>query len=283
MKSRKYNRAFLHVILASFPIFLLPLLLQAQEDNPLNFTDAFKRLGFEVGFTSAWQSGEYVVGCGTFERGANLNFLIAAAYDQQINKSFQFEGLVGYQSKNIKSSYIHEENIGISTESGPVNAGVSFDNVGQATFSYIFAQPSLKFYPFNNLYVGGGVSANILLSSTLQYQKDIVSRTIKLNELGLSEVFYSESESSDPYSKVFAVESNDNASGVLLDAIMMVGAEFRVGKTYTNPINPNPRKKITIGPRIQYALPLISAMSDGEHELKLNGLQFLVGMRYELN
>ena len=262
---------------------LLPALLSAQADNPLNFTDVVKRVGFEVGFTSAWQSGEYQTGCGVFQQGANLNFLIAAAYDQEISRSFKFEAIAGYQSKNIKSSYISEENIGISTESGPVNAKVSFDNIGRANFSYFFVQPSLKFYPFSNLYAGIGPSINLLLGSNTQYQKDILSRTIQLNELGLSEVYYSESETSDPYSKVFPAETGENASGVTLDLVMMIGAEFNVGKTYTNPINSKAKKKIAIGPRIQYAIPLLSAMSDGQHDLRLNGLQFLVGGRFSLN
>ncbi len=279
MRSRVYGSIFLALIAG----LIFSPKLPAQEDNPLNFTDKYRRIGFEIGFTSAWQSGIYQAGCGLFEKGANLNLLVSAAYDQQINDVLQFEGLLGYQSKNISSSYISEENIGIATEGGAVNAAVSFDNIGTANFSYIFAQPSLKFYPFKNLYVGGGTSVNLLLGSSTQYQKDIVSRTVQLNELGLSEVYYSEAESSDPYSKVFAAESRDDASGVTLDAIMMVGAEFRVGKTYNDPINPNPRKRITVGPRIQYALPLISALNDGENSLKLSGLQFLVGMRFELN
>ena len=273
-----YASLFLFVVVSTSSVDIY-----SQEDNPLDFTDKIKRIGFEAGFTSAWQSGEYSAGCGVFTEGANINLLISAAYDQQITDALQFEGLLGYQSKNISSSYLSEENIGIATETGPVNAGVTFDNIGTASFSYLFFQPSLKFYPFKSLYVGTGASVNLLLGSTTQYQKDIISRTVQLNELGLSEVFYSEAESSDPYSKVFGDESRDDASGVTLDGVIMVGAEFRVGKTYSNPINMRERKKITIGPRLQYAIPFMSALTDGEHELKLNGFHFLVGMRYELN
>ena len=263
--------------------FSLPAALHAQEDMPLDFGDKLKRLGFEVGFTSAWQSGAYRAGCGLFEEGANVNLLIAAVYDQQISDAFQFEGLIGYQSKNLSSTYLSEENIGISTEGGPVNAGVTFDNIGTANFSYVFFQPALKFYPSRNVYLGAGTSVNLLLGSATQYRKDIVSQTVQLNELGLSEVFYSETESSDPYSKVFGEESRDDASATTFDGIIMIGAEFRIGERYGNPVGPHPRKKITIGPRVQYAIPFIAALTEEQNELKLNGLHFLVGMRFELN
>ncbi len=261
---------------------VLPVTLSAQEDNPLDFKGVSNRLGLEVGFSSVYQMGEYAAGCEVFGKGAGVNFLIAAAWDRSMGGSFRFESLLGYQGRSISSRFNSREVIGLATETGPVNAEVDFENIGSANFSYIFLQPGLKYYPFKNLYAGVGASVNFLLSGSTQYQKDILSRTIELNELGLSEVFYSEAESSDPYSMVYAEESRDDAAGVTFDGVIMVGAEFYVGKTESNPIDMSEKKRLSLGPRLQYVIPFMNALSDGEHAMKLGAFQFLVGMRYEL-
>lgn len=272
------HRILLLCVTCAFIIFS-SLSLHAQEDNPLDFTQKVRRLGVEIGFSSVWQDGIYQTGCGAFEKGAGVNLYIAAAYDQEFGKVFRFEGLVGYQGKSVQSSFNSRENIGVSTNSGPVNAEVDFENVGTANFSYIFAQPSVKFYPFSGVYVGAGASANLLMSSSAQYTKNILSRTVNLNELGLSEVFYSTDQSSDPYSMVFPEEEID-ASPVTFDGVVYVGAEFKVGKSYTDPLGTQ-RKRLALGPRLQYSMPFVPALTADPYELKLHGLQFLIGLRYE--
>lgn len=236
----------------------------------------------EVGFSSVFQQGEYAAGCGIFEKGSGVNFFVAAAYDQYFAGVLQFEGLLGFQGRSISSRYNSRENLVLATESGPVNAKVDFENVGHVNLSYAFVQPSVKFYPFSSLYIGAGTSVNFLLSGQTQYEKNIISPTITLDDLGIAEIYYPESESSDPYNKVFSPEDRSDASGVTFDGVIMLGAEFGVGKTISNPVNPNPRKKLKIGPRIQYTIPLIPALKSDERNLSLGSLQFLVGFRYEL-
>lgn len=252
------------------------------QDNPLDFVDPTDRIGFDIGFSSAWQSGTYRAGCGTFDKGAALNIWMAASYDKLWKDNFRFEGLVGYQSKNVRSSYNSRENIVVNTETGQVNAEVDFENIGNASFSYLFIQPGFKFYPIPALYAGVGTSVNFLMSASTQYQKDILSKTVSLNELGVSEVFYSPSESSDPYSMVFDEQDAEGAAGVTVDGVIMVGAEFRVGKSQTNPLSTQAKKRFAISPRMQYSIPFVAALSEGENELKLGGFQLIVGLRYDL-
>ena len=256
--------------------------LQAQEDNPLDFKDQSKRVGLEVGFSSVYQSGSYAAGCEIFEKGAGLNVLIAAAYDQEFGGDFRFEALLGYQGRSIASRFNTREPISLATETLPVTAQVDFENFGEAHFSYLFLQPGVKFYPFKSLYAGAGISANYLLGASTQYRKDIISRTVELPELGLSEVFYSEDQSSDPYSMVYASETRDDASSFTLDGVLMLGAEFYVGPTVATPIESGQKKKLAIGPRLQYIIPFMNALSDGERAISLGAFQFLVGFRYEL-
>lgn len=278
MTTRTTRRLPLFLVLAAV---LAPLSAAAQEDNPLDFTDRIQRVGLEIGFSSAWQSGIYQTGCGIFDKGAGLNLYIAGAYDRVFGGVFRFEGLVGFQGKSVQSEFNSRENIGVSTTSGPVNAEVDFENIGTASFSYFFVQPSLKFYPVSALYVGGGASVNLLMSASTQYRKNILSRTVNLNELGLSEVFYSSEQSSDPYSMVFPEEDAEGASGVTFDGVLFVGAEFKLGKSYSTPVDAKPRRRIALGPRLQYTMPFVAALTDDQYELKLHGLQFLVGLRYE--
>ena len=284
MRGIAVNRYALFVILVCGVVgtFAHPVNLNAQEDNPLDFRGVSNRLGLEIGFTSVYQIGAYSAGCEVFNKGAGANFLIAAAWDRSMGSRFRFESLLGYQGRSIASRFNSREVIGLATETGPVNAEVDFENIGRANFSYIFVQPGVKFYPFRNLYAGAGASVNFLLSGRTQYQKDILSRTVELNELGLSEVFYSDAESSDPYSMVYAEEGRDDAGGVTFDAVLMIGGEFYVGKTTSNPIEMTEKKKLSLGPRLQYTIPFVNALSDGERAMKLGSFQFLIGMRYEL-
>lgn len=280
MSIRMVQRILLLCALCAYIVFPASV-LRAQEDNPLDFADKLQRVGLEIGFSSVWQAGIYGAGCGVFDKGAGLNLYIAAAYDREFADMFRFEGLVGYQGKTVQSSFNSRENIGVSTTSGPVNAEVDFENVGTASFSYVFAQPSIKFYPFTGVYVGAGASANLLMSASTQYTKNILSRTVNLNELGLSEVFYSTDQSSDPYSMVFPEEDAEGAAPVTFDGVFFIGAEFRVGKSYATPLDTKPRKRFALGPRLQYSMPFVAALTDDPYQLKLHGLQFLVGLRYE--
>ncbi len=273
---------FREIALLLFTLFLGLNQAAAQEDNPLDFKDNSKRLGLEVGFSSAYQSGSYSAGCEIFEKGAGLNVIIAAAYDQEFAGDFRFEALLGYQGRSISSRFNTREPIALATETVPVIAQVDFENFGDANFSYLFLQPGVKFYPFKNLYGGAGMSVNYLLGASTQYRKDIISRTIELPELGLSEVFYSEDQSSDPYSMVYASESRDDASSITVDAVLMLGAEFYVGPTVATPIESGQKRKLAIGPRLQYIIPFTNALSDGERAISLGAFQFLVGFRYEL-
>lgn len=255
--------------------------LRAQsEDNPLDFAGIKHRIGLEIGFTSAWQSGSYAAGCGLFEKGAAPNLFIAAAYDRQLSSSLSFEALAGFQTRSVSSSYLSREIVPIATETESVRAEVDFENFGEANFSYLFLQPGMKFYPIPVLYVGGAAGVNFLTSASTQYRKDIVSRTVDLDRLGLAEVFYPESQSTDPYSLVNASESRDDATGVTIDGVIFVGGEFYLGER--EGVGEPKKRRLAIGPRLQYTIPFVNALSDGERAMTLSSFQFLVGLRYDL-
>lgn len=247
--------------------------LQAQgQDNPLEFRTEFQRIGGELGFSSVWQTGEYLAGCGTFTKGAKLNPLIALAYDYPLVPGvIRFEALAGYQGRSLKSSYVEQEQVSIRAASGTdvySDVFVDFEHVGNLNLSYFFLLPSFKFYPSKHFYAGAGLSAGMLMGASSQYTKNILSKTVEVSNVGLSEVFYPESESSDPYSKVYPVENRDDVSSFALDAAVYVGAEFPIGR------------RIKLGPRLLYTLPLTPVIENPE--LKINTFQFLVGVRFDL-
>jgi len=245
--------------------------LQAQgEDNPLEFRTEFQRIGVEVGFSSVWQSGEYLAGCGRFTEGARLNPLIAAAYDYPlIPGTLRFEALLGYQGRSVRSTYNSRENVSVRSDNGiHPDVTVDFENEGTASFSYVFLLPSAKLYFTKALYAGAGINAGLLLGASTQYTKTILSKTVNISELGISEVYYPEEESSDPYTKVFPEEDRPDASAFALDAAFYVGAEFPLGR------------RMKLGPRLLYTLPLTPVFENPE--LKLNTFQFLVGLRIDL-
>lgn len=242
------------------------------EDTPLDFRTEFQRIGAEFGLSSVWQSGRYLEGCGDFREGGKINLLIAAAYDYPLVPGLlRFEGLLGYQSRSIKSTYNSRENVSVRAADDGIypDVSVDFENVGNASFSYVFLLPSIKLYPARAIYVGAGLSANLLLGASTQYTKNILSKTVSIPDVGLSEVYYPEQESSDPYSKVYAESDRSDAASFALDGAFFVGAELPIGR------------RIKVGPRILYTLPFTPVFENPE--LKLNTLQFLVGIRFDLD
>ncbi len=236
--------------------------------NPLDFTYVYKRIGGEVGLSSVWQSGSYTAGCGTFEKGAKINPLIAVSYDQPIGTTFRIEAMVGYQGRLLSSTYNSRESVVLQTSNTMLPVDIDFENDGTASFQYLFAVPSFKFYPVKNFFVGAGFGINLLLSATTQYTKTIISRTVDLSDLGQTEVFYPESESSDPYTKTFDPQDRSDASGIGLDGVAYLGAEF------------NATDDVYIVPRLLYTYPFTSVLS--APSLKENTLQFLVGVRFNM-
>lgn len=255
------------------PVFLLlvtiSLPLRAQMDvNPLDFAYVYPRFGGDIGLSSVWQNGVYTAGCGRFETGAQINPVIALAYDHPISNRIRIEGLLGYQGRSLASTYNSRENVVLQTSNGAVPVDIDFENVGNARFSYAFLLPSVKVYLFGTLFAGAGVSANILLSSSTQYTKNILSKSIMIDDLGLSEVYYPESESSDPYSKVFPEEEPENVSGFGLDGVVYLGGELALSSD------------VTIVPRVLMTIPVTPVITDPE--LTLSTLQFLIGARFNI-
>lgn len=249
-----------------------PALRAQGEDNPLEFRTDFPRIGGEIGFSSVWQTGEYLAGCGTFREGAKLNALIALAYDYPLIPGvIRFEALAGYQGRSLKSTYVERERVAIRSADGEnvfSDVNVDFEHVGNLNLSYLFLLPSIKFYPSKYFYAGAGLSAGMLMGATSQYTKNILSKTADVPNVGLSEVYYPESESSDPYSKVYPEEDRSDVSSFALDAAFYAGAEFPIGR------------RLKLGPRLLYTLPLTPVIENPE--LKINTFQFLVGLRYDL-
>jgi hypothetical protein len=237
--------------------------------DPIEFTYEYPRLGGEIGLTPTWQSGVYRTGCGEFVEGTRINPLIAIAYDQPvIEKLARFELLAGWMQHSVSSRYNSRDSVVLKTEGGSVRVDVDFENQGELRTSYFFLLPSIKFNILETVYAGAGVSAGFLTGATSQYSKRILTQTVMIPELGLSEISYPEEESSDPYTKIFEEEDRPEAQAFALDMAIYVGAEFKVGE------------RLRIGPRLLFAYPLTTIFD--EPELKLLSTQVTLGARYAL-
>lgn len=245
--------------------------LSAQEaagTSPLGFRTLFPRVGVEGGIDLTKQEGTYIVGCGQFSEGSKTNISIALAWDKPLGESFRVEGLLGYRQRKVSGSYQTTEPSIIRTADGFVETDITYENIGEASFSYFFVQPSIRYYPFNFFYIGAGVNAGLNVSSQTLYTKDIVTKVVTTTDGKTIEAFYPASESSDPHSKVFPAEDPENGSALLLDPVGFAGFEFRLGRDFF------------LSPRVTYGLPLLNAVS--EPELKLSSTQITLGVRYNL-
>jgi hypothetical protein len=263
------------VTLDRLGLFLLALIATASvaraqaSVNPIEFSYEYPRIGLEIGLAPTWQSGMYRTGCGEFTKGARINPIIALAYDHPIvDHELRFEVLLGWLSHSVSSSYNSRETVVLQTSGGTSRVDVDFENEGDFNATYFFALPSLKYYVLPGLYAGAGVCAGVLAGASSQYKKTILSKSVLIPELGLSEISYPEEESDDPYTKIFPKEERPDAEGFALDIAAYVGAEFKVGE------------RLALGPRVLFAFPITTVVSDPE--LKLSSMQITLGARYEL-
>lgn len=237
--------------------------------NPIEFTYDYPRVGLEIGLTPTWQSGVYRTGCGEFVEGTRVNPLIALAYDHPVVEDLaRVEVLAGWMLHSVASRYTSRETVVLQTDRGTARVEVDFENEGELNASYFFLLPSFKLYLFESLYAGAGVSAGFLGGATTQYKKTIVTKSLIIPELGLSEVSYPEEESDDPYTKIFPEEERPDAQGFALDLAVYVGAELKLGE------------RLRAGPRILFAYPVTTVLSDPD--LRLLSMQLSLGVRYAL-
>lgn len=238
--------------------------------DPIEFSYDYPRIGGEIGLAPAWQSGEYVAGCGTFTEGGSINPIIAIAYDRPlIDRMLRFEVLGGWFSRGVSSAYNEREAVVVQTTEGPAALDVDFEHSADLSASYVFLMPSAKFYILESVYAGAGASANILVGASSQYTKTIVSKSRLVPALGtVAEISYPEDESDDPYAKIFPSEDRPDMTGFGLDIVAYVGAEFKLGE------------RMKLGPRLSLALPLTNVID--EPALKLMSMQMTIGLRYAL-
>ena len=236
--------------------------------DPLSPIYNYQRMGVEVGGDITSQEGVYSVGCGTFDEGSGTNYVLSAVYDKPVEDLFRVELMGGLRTRHVTGSYTTTEKSFIQTADGFIEADLTYDNIGDGRFLYLFGQPSFKFYPVNALDLGAGVNIGFPLSAAMIYTKDILTKTVTLESGEIIEAFYPSGEASDPHSKVFPSEDPDNVSPLLIDPVVYIGAEIRLNR------------RLFIGPRITYTLPIMGAISDPE--LKLTSIQGTIGLRYDL-
>lgn len=235
--------------------------------NPMGFKTIFPRIGFEGGIDISIQDGSYVVGCGEFTEGWKPNLTLAAAYDYPVSDKIKIEGLLGFRQRNVNDSYETVEPSIIRTADGFVERDITYQNNGEARFSYLFLQPSVRYHPILNLFVGVGVNMGVTLSSTTTYTKGIDTKVVTLDDGSLMEIYYTSDDANNPHLRVFPSESPENVSAFLIDPVIYTGLELRAGDFW-------------IYPRLTYSIPLIAAVSDPE--LKFRSIQATVGIRYYL-
>ena len=110
--------------LALFAVAVAPLGAQMNV-NPLDFEYVYPRIGGDIGLSSVWQSGTYIAGCGRFDVGAQINPVIALAYDHPLSNSIRIEALLGYQGRSVSSSFNSREPVVLATSSGEIPARCS--------------------------------------------------------------------------------------------------------------------------------------------------------------
>jgi hypothetical protein len=226
------------------------------------------RIGLEAGLSLTSQQGLYRAGCGEFDHGSGMGPIFALAYDGPLATGIRYEGLLGFHGRSSSGSYITSDSTRIATDDGGVaSALVQFERKGTVRSSSIFLLPSVRYSVAPWLYVGVGASAGLVFSTTTEYSQKILTRTVENNGV-ITEVFFDPSESSDPEVRVDPEEDRDDASTLLLDGVIYLGAEFRVADDWT------------AGPRIMYSLPLTPIFNDPS--LSISSLQIMIGVRRAL-
>ena len=269
------QRYILSILIFCFTIvgsaFYSPIFAQ-DPNSPLGFKTRFPRIGFEGGLDFNTQDGLYQVGCGEFTEGSNTNIIVGLTWEKpfgtKLQEEFRMEVWGGFRQINLSGDYMTTEQSVIQTADDFVETPIDYLHKGDAKFSYLFVQPSAKFYALSWLYVGAGINVGLNVAAKTRYTKDIVTKVITASDGELIEAFYPADESSDPHSKIFPEEEPANVSSLLFDPVGYIGFEFRF------------KREFYISPRLTYSFPLNPIITNPE--LKYSSIQATLGIQYDL-
>ena len=234
------------------------------------------RVGLETGIALYMQSGEFLMheGRHRFHDGNGTGYAAELVFDSPLSggehRFIVFEGAVGYRRMMIEPRHVMQDTLGLHLQSergtDTIPVAVFFEDVARVDFAYLTLSPSIKVYPFQWLHAGLGVDAAILVSARRDFTQNIVTRAVEVKGYGLADITFPGSP--DRYSRTISEEDLHDASDLLLNGRIYLGAEFEVGDG------------LWIGPRALYSFPFTRALEGSS--LKIHALQFTAGLRYAL-
>ena len=241
---------------------------QSVSSDPLGARTIYPRIGLEGGFDRTEQDGIYAVGCGEFAEGSALNILFGASFEVPFSDHFRVEGLLGFRTRKVSDAYrTIEQSVVRVGENEFLETPIDYNNIGRLQTSWIFLQPSLTWYPNHNVYLGLGANVGVNVGASAQYQRDIETKVVTLENNRVVEVFFPAIDSDNPHSRLFP-STDPEVSSILVDPVAMAGLELRLGDEFF------------IGPRLTYALPLMPLLSDPD--LTLSSITATLAIRKHL-
>lgn len=234
-------------------------------------------VGAIVGFGPSNQTGEFKTDkcdCPAFTEGTGINIVFGGLFEQALTRNVVIGTTLLYNYRSLTADYTQWEAVELQKEGASKSTvRIPFLHTTNSSFTYITAQPYLKYYFFKSIFakVGPGLSFNV--GSSLRHEKDMLVTTATLDDGETVNITLPADKDSRVVSATKAIIQDTEfpkMSGFLLSADIGLGAEIRAGK------------KMTISPMVQYSLPFMDVSSSGTG-FKLPSFLFCLEVRYKFD
>jgi hypothetical protein len=264
---REYFLSFIAFFIISFNIFSQPL---SETDQSAKRVSK-KEFGIFAGLGGNIQSGLLTTSCDVcnFENGRKVGFTIGVLYEHEINRSFQFGGLLGYDSRSIDATFRENELLDATstvtnrTEKVPI----LFRNSATLDFNNIMFVPYIKWNPAKFLFFRLGLDLSLNVSANLKRTKELLQNTARLSNGEIVNVRFTETKEN-----IITQEDGEysNANKLLFGIAPMIGGNIKLSK------------KTTLSPIFSYFYPL-NAYSKSVTNFNISSMRVILELRFLLN
>ena len=250
------------------------LTLPQKQSNPINPGRELipEYVGFIIGLGQNFQTGKMYVECPgcVFEDGVKFGYTFGVYYESVLAGPLKFGLDVLYDYQGVKSSFLENESVEVSSElvDYKENVVLPFRHTADVDINTLMFIPYLKYSPVDYFYAKLGFSMNYIFSSHIKHDKELLQKKATLSN-----------------GTVVAVKIPGAKNYI---ATVQDGDYIDINKTYFSLIPAigftipfDDANKIVFSPYLMYSMAMSNLSENGEN-LKINTwrLMFELGFKF---
>ncbi|TAL67557.1 MAG: hypothetical protein EPN82_13975 [Bacteroidetes bacterium] len=262
------------IVFVLFLIFTLTTFGQVKkkQDTPLLPTaQMHTEVGAFFGIGENIQSGIFKTDtckC-DFVDGRGFGFTIGGLYESELVRNLFWGSALAFDLKSFWSSFKEREPIDFIKDSNKYQVPVWFRYKADASIWYMTLMPYLKYLPAKFMFLRLGLGASFVISSKLNFTKELLDRTGRISTGEIVNVRLDSSVSSDGIHATFINGELPKVNSTQLSLEPAIGFTFPIGE------------KFRFSPLFQYSVPFANITESGE-KVKLSSWRLLLELRYDI-